>query len=248
MRTATNTLKSLVLDTLLPPGCASCTAPVTDNGALCPSCWSRLRLIERPVCARLGLPLAYDMGPDGLSAQAIATPPAYDRARAVCLYSDIARALVHQLKYRDHLETAKTMARAMWRAGRDLLDGAALIVPVPLHRRRLWYRRSNQAAELAREIARLAHCEFHGTALKRVRATRRQVGLTRPERTLNVRGAFRVPPQIRSAIVDRHIVVVDDVITTGATVEAATRSLRRAGAGGVDVLVFARVGGEANLG
>ncbi len=245
MITLANTWKSVALDALMPPVCAACTAPVGEAFGLCPGCWSRLKLIEKPCCDRLGLPFAYDLGPEGISAQAIADPPRYDRARAVCLYGDVARALVHRLKYKDQLETAKTMARGMWRAGRDLLHKRSVVVPVPLHRWRLWCRRSNQAAELAREIARLGRCTFCPEGVERIRATRQQVGLSKAERALNVRGAFRVPSRMQVAIAGREIVLVDDVLTTGSTVDAVTRSLRRAGAERVDVLVFARVGREA---
>ncbi len=127
--------------------------PVAQHGTLCASCWSGLRLIEKPYCARLGIPFAYDLGPNALSAEAIADPPPFDRCRAVAAYDGVARDLVHGLKYRDRLELAAWMANWMRRAGADIIAEADVVVPVPLHRRRLWHRRFNQAAELARMVA-----------------------------------------------------------------------------------------------
>ncbi|PLX38639.1 MAG: amidophosphoribosyltransferase [Hyphomicrobiales bacterium] len=234
-----------VVDAVLPPVCLACRRPVADVDALCSSCWSGLRLIERPYCERLGTPFAYDLGSGALSAAAIAEPPPFNRARAVAVYSGAARDLVHGLKYRDRHDVATYLARMMVRAGSELLDEDTVLVPVPLHRWRLWRRRFNQSALLAERIASTAHCRVEPAALVRIRATRQQVGLTCNERARNVQGAFRVDPDSRAAIDGRRVVLVDDVLTTGATVNACTRALLRAGAAEVDVLVFARVvGGE----
>ena len=140
------------LDVALPPLCPACREPVGGNG-LCAPCWSKLSLIAPPYCERLGIPFAYDPGPGVLSMQAIADPPAYHRARAAVRYDDIARTLVHALKYGDRLDLAPTMGRWMARAGRELLADADALVPVPLHWRRLWARRFNQSALLAKAIA-----------------------------------------------------------------------------------------------
>jgi ComF family protein len=228
-------------DIALPPQCLSCDAPLADHGSLCPRCWAKLRLIEKPYCARLGIPFAYDLGPGALSAEAIADPPPFDRCRAVATYDDVARALVHGLKYRDRLDLAGWMAQWMLRAGADLLTDAAVVVPVPLHRRRLWRRRFNQSAQLGRVVAEAADKPFRPLALARVRHTAQQVGLSASERNRNVQGAFQVPPAARMDIAGRRVLLVDDVFTTGATARAATRALLRGGAAAVDVLVFARV-------
>ena len=137
----------------MPPQCLACHALTADAGSLCPSCWSRLTLIEKPYCARLGIPFAYDLGEGALSAEAIADPPPFDRCRAVAAFDDVARQLVHGLKYRDRLELAQWMAGWMMRAGGELIAEAGVVVPVPLHRRRLWWRRFNQSALLARTVA-----------------------------------------------------------------------------------------------
>jgi len=232
----------VVLDTALPPLCASCRAPLGNPGGLCPACWSRVSFIAPPYCERLGIPFAYDAGPGILSMEAIADPPSYGRARAAVRYDDVARDLVHRLKYGDRLDLATTMGRWMARAGRELLEDADALVPVPLHWRRLWGRRFNQAAVLAQVVAATGGGlpVFTG-ALRRRRATLQQVGLSRNERAVNVQGAFAVTPEGRAAIHDNRLVLIDDVLTSGATIDACARTLLRAGARNVDVLVFARV-------
>ena len=230
-----------VLDVALPPLCPACREPVEDQ-ALCAACWSKLSFIARPYCERLGIPFAYDVGQGLLSMEAIADPPAYNRARAAVRYDDVARALIHAFKYGDRLDLAPTLGRWTASAGRELLADADALVPVPLHWQRLWARRFNQSASMAQAVSAvsgvpvLAH-----SALKRVKATAHQVGLNQAERAVNVQGAFRVPPEGKADITGRRLVLVDDVLTSGATVEACTRALLRAGAANVDVLVFARV-------
>ncbi|MGO4712051.1 ComF family protein [Bradyrhizobium sp. 2TAF24] len=230
----------LTLDVALPTLCVACREPVAGEG-VCAACWAQLSFIAPPCCPRLGIPFVYDPGPGLLSMEAIAAPPAYERARAAVRYDDTAKALVHGLKYQDRSDLAPVMGRWMARAGRELLDDAEVMVPVPLHWRRAWSRRFNQSGLLARVVATQAGLPVASDALRRVKATRQQVGLTRSERSDNVQGAFQVPPHRRSAIAGRHVVLVDDVLTSGATVDACARALLRAKARQVDVLVFARV-------
>src|SRR5271163_1145100 len=228
------------LDLVLPTLCPACREPVEGRG-LCPACWSKLSFITRPYCERLGIPFAYDPGPGILSMEAIADPPAYQRARAAVRFDEISRALVHALKYGDRLDLAPMMGRWISHAGREILAEADALVPVPLHWRRLWARRFNQSAMLAAAISAESKVPVAGKALKRIKATAQQVGLTRSERALNVQGAFRVPPQGKGAVAGRRLVLVDDVLTSGATVDGCARALLRAGAANVDVLIFARV-------
>jgi ComF family protein len=228
------------LDVALPPLCPGCRDLVTDNG-LCPAYWSRLAFIAPPYCPRLGIPFAYDPGPGILSMQAIADPPAYQRARAAVRYDDVARALVHAFKYGDRLDLAPLMGRWMVRAGHELIGEADALVPVPLHWRRLWTRRFNQSAALAEAIARASGVAVVHTPLRRVKATAQQVGLSRAERATNVQGAFHVAPAAKGEVAGRRLIVIDDVLTSGATADACARALLRAGAAQVDVLVFARV-------
>jgi ComF family protein len=229
------------LEFALPLLCPSCREPLGEGVGLCASCWSRLSLIEPPYCARLGIPFVFDPGAGLLSMEAIANPPAYDRARAAVRYDDVAASLVHQLKYGDRLDLAPMMGRWMARAGRELLADANGVVPVPLHWRRLWARRFNQSAALAGAISALCGVPVMHGGLKRVRATPQQVGLSKAERADNVQGVFRVPAEQKAEITGQRIVLVDDVLTSGATVDACARALLRAGAAHVDVLVFARV-------
>jgi len=230
-----------ILDIALPPLCPSCRAPLGDGAGLCAECWSKLSLIEKPYCARLGIPFTYDPGPGLLSMEAIADPPAYDRARAAVRYDDIARALVVAFKFNDRLDLAPMMGRWMARAGGELLAEADALLPVPLHWRRLWARRFNQAAALAGAISELSGVPVLHGALARVRATPQQVGLSKSDRAGNVQGAFKVPPERKADIAGKRLVLVDDVLTSGATVDTCARTLLRAGAAHVDVLVFARV-------
>lgn len=229
------------IDFALPPLCLACRKPVASDGGLCGECWRGLRSIERPFCEVLGTPFTYDLGPGAVSADAIANPPAFDRARAAVVYDGVARDLVHRLKYGDKGDLARWMAGWMLRAGADLLTDAQLVVPVPLHRGRLWSRRFNQAAHLAHAIGRSRGLPVASQCLERVRATRQQVGLSAADRSKNVKGAFRLSTGGSAVAQDRRILLVDDVLTTGATVDACARALRRGGAKCIDVLVFARV-------
>lgn len=228
------------LNIALPPLCLACRQLVSEKG-LCAACWGKLSFIAPPYCERLGIPFAYDPGPGVLSMQALADPPSYQRARAAVRYDEVARTLVHALKYGDRLELAPLMGRWIARAGHELLAQADALVPVPLHWRRLWMRRFNQSTLLAKAISHASGVPITETALKRVKATTQQVGLSKSERAQNVQGAFRVPPESKPAIKGRRFILVDDVLTSGATVDACARRLLRAGAANVDVLVFARV-------
>jgi ComF family protein len=230
----------LALDIALPTLCVACREPVHGEG-VCAACWSKLSFIAAPYCPRLGIPFVYDPGPELLSMEAIANPPAYSRARAAVRYDDVARTLVHALKYQDRTDLAPAMGRWMARAGQPLLGEADLLVPVPLHWKRGWSRRYNQSGALARVIERQSGVKLVTGALQRVRQTQQQIGLSRNERASNVQGAFKVAPDRKSDIAGRRVVLVDDVLTSGATVDACARALLRAKAAQVDVLVFARV-------
>lgn len=188
----------------------------------------------------MGTPFSHDMGEGFLSAEAIANPPPFERARAAVAYSGVARDMVRGLKYNDRTDLAPWMARWMVRAGADLVADADVIVPVPLHWRRFLSRRFNQSAELARAVSELSGVRFEPTTIKRVKKTRQQVGLTSMQREDNVRAAFRVAPDTEIKVRGQRVLVVDDVYTTGATVSAVTKALSKAGAT-VDVLTFARV-------
>lgn len=234
-------LSELSVQALFPPACVGCGRHVAQAGSLCATCWRGMRLIERPWCAVLGTPFAYEMGEGVVSPEAIAAPPPFRRARAAVAYGGVARKMVQALKYRDRADLAPWMAGWMLRAGAELLADSHVVVPVPLHRARFFSRRFNQSAELARAIARMSGLPFEPGAVLRVRATRQQVGLGLAERQGNVRGAFQVPAEADILVRGRNVLLVDDVYTTGATVSAIAKTLMRAGAASVDVLTFARV-------
>jgi ComF family protein len=243
---ALRTFSRATLDFIYPPTCLACRAATAEAGALCPRCWREMRFIERPFCERLGAPFERDLGPGLISPQAIADPPVYGRARAATRFEDgPARRLVHRLKYSDRMELAKPLGRWMARAGADILREADVLTPIPLHPLRLIARRFNQAAALAAAVGQYAAKPCDPSLLARVKATRAQVGLSRTQRAENVQGAFRVPSKAEPRVKGRRIVLVDDVLTSSATANAAARALLRAGAAGVDVLVFARVVTEA---
>jgi ComF family protein len=234
-------LGGMLLDLAYPPTCLACDAPVAVPDTLCPRCFSGLRPITAPLCPRLGLPFAVSLGPDALSAEALADPPPFERARAAVVYGAVARTLVSRLKYGDRPELARFCARLMAGAGRDIWDGMSIIVPVPLHPARLRERRYNQSAELAQALGRQTGLEVDPMLVRRVRRTRQQVGLSGDGRQRNVAGAFAAHPDIALRIKGRRVVLVDDVYTTGATTKAVTRTLLRAGVDAVDVVTFARV-------
>lgn len=234
-------LPGVAVDFLLPPRCVACRARTAAGQGVCPQCWGGLDFIEAPLCARTGRPFVYDPGEGIVSAAALARPSEISRVRAAVRFGDVSRLMVHGLKYNDRLEFGPVIARLMLRAGRDLVEAADLVVPVPLHRRRQWQRRYNQSALLARRIAQLAERPCDAAVLERVRATRAQVGLDWAARRRNVRKAFAVRAGARRRLEGRNFLLVDDVFTTGATAQACARALLDAGAARVDLVVFAMV-------
>lgn len=231
----------VIADLMMPPVCLHCHAPLASHDALCPACWQQIAFIRSPLCDRLGTPLPFDPGGTVVSAAAQMNPPAFDRARAVARFDGIMRDLVHDLKFRDRQDALKMFGRWLADAGRDLLADADLITPVPLARLRLLQRRFNQAALLGAEVAAQTGIAHDPLLLARIRRTAPQVGLTQEQRRTNVAGAFAVTPGRGHAIEGRSILLVDDVITTGATAEACARVLKREGATRVDVLALALV-------
>jgi ComF family protein len=235
------------LDQIYPPLCLSCDGPVAHADALCPTCFRKLRAITRPWCPVLGLPFDVDLGQDARSAEAIADPPPFERARSAVIYNEIARKLVSRLKYGDRPELARFCARLMATAGSELIADKPVIVPVPLHVFRQFERRYNQSAELARALARITALNCDPGLIVRSRRTKQQVGLSADARRRNVAGAFTVRPGAAARLGDRRVLLVDDVITTGSTVKAVTHALNRAGIDKVDVISFARVVTGADL-
>ncbi len=229
-----------LLDQILPPVCLKCRVPVDAPGQLCSTCWQDITFLADPQCAVCGLPFPFETAPETQCAACIGDPPAYDRARAAMLYDEASRGLILAFKHGDRLEGAASFARWMMRAGAALVSPDSLLVPVPLHRWRLLHRRYNQAALLAQAIHRETGLAWDPRILRRVRATPSQGSLTAAGRRRNVAGAF-VPHDDADLKLDgRRVILVDDVLTTGATVEACANVLRRGGAQRVDVLTLAR--------
>lgn len=234
-----------VLDAVLPPRCLACQEPMAPPGGLCPDCWPLVRFLAEPLCRRCGIPMA---GPGVEVCGACADhPPAYGQARAVFAYEDGSRDLILRLKHADALAGVPVLARWMLRPGAEMLRTADWLVPVPLHWRRLFQRRYNQSAELARALARIAGVRALPDGLVRTRRTPSQGGLSRRQRQANVRDAFAVPHRHQARVRGGHAVVIDDVMTTGATVDACAAALLAAGARRVDVLCLARVEEGASL-
>lgn len=232
-----------VLDAVLPPLCLCCGTVVAEPGTLCPECWSRMGFLAPPLCHACGHPFDIDPGAEGLAlcGPCLAKAPPWGRARAVLRYDDASKPLVLRFKHADRLEGAAPFARWMARAGAELLADAEIIVPVPLHRWRLLARRYNQAAVLAQGLGRLSGVAVAPDALVRLRRTVSQGHMDREERRRNVAGAFAIPDSRRPRIEGRRVLLVDDVLTTGATTGECSRVLSKAGAASVDVLTLGRV-------
>jgi ComF family protein len=230
------------LDLLFPPLCVACRAHVADPGSLCPDCWRQISFIEGPSCFACGLPFDIDPGGETVCAACHAKPPRFDQACSVMRYDEASKRLVLALKWADRLDLSPAFARWMERTGRSLLEDSDLIVPVPLHRWRLWRRRYNQAAVIAQMLARASGRPYAPTLLQRLRATPSQGKMTSAKaRRRNMLGAFAVPKSRRAEVKGRTVLLVDDVLTTGATLDACARSLKRAGAARVLALTLARV-------
>lgn len=231
-----------LLDFVYPPLCIACRAPVADPHNLCAACWSSVSFLGGPGCAHCGLPFEIDPGPGTLCAGCHAHPPDFDRARAVMRYDEASKGPILALKRADRLDIAPAFANWLARSGAELIAETELIVPVPLHRSRLWQRRFNQSALLASGLSRLTGIKADPLALTRTRATKSQGAMPSAKaRRRNVRGAFKVADGRLAAVKGRTVLVVDDVYTTGATLNACAKALKRAGAERVLALTLARV-------
>lgn len=228
------------LDLILPPACLGCGEPVSDPQALCPACFGKTDFLGDPACVQCGHPFEL-AGSGDRCASCLASPPSFDHARAVFAYTAESRHLVLNLKHRDRLEAVPAFAGWLMRIGQPILAEADWVIPVPLARSRLFTRRYNQAAELARALSRLSGVPAGVDMLLRQRATETQGRKSRLARRRNVRGAFAVHPRWANRLEGARIVLVDDVLTTGATVGECARVLKRGGAAEVSVLSLARV-------
>jgi ComF family protein len=233
-----------MVNAVLPPQCLACDALVATPGSLCAECWTDAKFITAPQCSICGTPYSFDPGADLVCGACSRARPLYDRARSVLRYDDLGRRLVVGFKHGDRTHGAPTFGRWLSRAGSELIADADLVTPVPLHRLRLIRRRFNQSAMLAQAICRspAGHAlQFAPDLLLRRRHTPSQAGLNAVQRRQNVRNAFSVNPRRIAQLDGKRVLLVDDVLTTGATVSECARILSRAGAARVDVLTLARV-------
>ena len=234
----------VLLDLVLPPRCIACGEEVHGVDALCVACWRKVTFLGEPCCACCGLPFDHDLGAGALCGACVEAPPAFDRARSALRYDDGSRGLILAFKHGDRLHGAPAFGEWMRRAGASLLADADLIMPVPLHWTRLFTRRFNQAALLAHAIHRAGGPRVAPDWLMRRRRTPSQGEFGPEGRQRNVRSAFTLKPG--ASVRGLKIVLVDDVLTTGATLEECARVLKRAGAVRVDALALARSFRTAN--
>jgi ComF family protein len=242
MRRLGGRLGGAVLDALLPPGCLTCDAPVAAQGTLCAGCWGGLHLLTPPFCRRCGVPFLHaGQAVAGLCPGCAEAPPAFAAARAALRYDEGAKRLLLPFKHADRTELAGPLAQRMARAGAELLERAELIAPVPLHWRRLLARRYNQAALLAAKLARGAGLPCVPDLLRRTRPTPPLGERRAADRAALLEGAFALSPRAARRIEGRRVLLVDDVMTSGATAAACAAVLLAGGARAVDVLAAARV-------
>lgn len=230
----------MLADLLFPPRCPSCQEQVAGDGNFCAPCFSKLRMIDAPMCSCCGIPFVVSVEADMCCPTCLETTPEFQMARAALVYDAVSAPLITALKFHDQWAGLNRYVQMMLRAGQPVLLGAELLVPVPLHWRRLWRRRFNQSALLAYGISKQKAIVCAPQLLQRVLHTKPQARLDKAERMKNVKHAFAVPDDAREMLHDKIVVLVDDVVTTGATVNACARALKRAGAKEVRVLSLAR--------
>ena len=236
LKSAVSRLFRSVLDFALPPRCGGCGTIVDEVDSFCADCWRKLEFLGPGGCTHCGLPL--EATDAEICAVCLARPPRLDRIRAAVAYDDISRSIALRLKYGRKVALARTMSRYMQPLIGDLPSGA-ILVPVPLHRSRLWQRGFNQAAMVAKELSRRIGAPVALDALKRTRATPPLKGLNMRQRRRTVAGAFRTSGA--TELRGQTILLIDDVLTTGSTANACARVLKRAGAARVELISWARV-------
>jgi ComF family protein len=229
-----------LVDLVLPPRCPGCGVLVEGDLQFCAVCWNALRFISDPACQSCGKPFADGRDDDLVCAECLADPPLHDGIRAAVIYDDLSRSIVLKLKHGGKIGLARLVARHLQRHLPSERDGVILI-PVPLHRWRLWQRGFNQSILIARSLAAPNGLPVETDVLRRIRATPPLKGMTRKQRSQAIRGVFDIPRDRHPRISGKHVLLIDDVYTTGATTRACVRLLKQAGAARVTIYCWARV-------
>ena len=227
----------------MPPLCLNCDQGISRNQALCPSCWKAIHFITSPFCEQCGLPFEVPVEKGTLCTECLTDPPPFTAARSVYLYDEASKGMILKFKHGDQLHPSMAMGEWMRRVIQDFLPTVDLILPVPLHRWRLWRRRYNQAALLAKAMSRHTGKDVALDALRRIKPTASQGHQNRAERERNVKGAFGVDKNWHQQIKGKNLLLVDDVMTSGATIRACCTVLQKAGASTIYVATLARVMG-----
>jgi ComF family protein len=229
-----------LLDMILPPRCIVTGDLVERMGILAPEAWQKLQFIQPPHCECCGIPFAVEMGDGLLCTDCLQNPPAFAKARAALVYDDESKKVILNFKYGDRTDFIPTLTNWLSQAGFEMLARTDFLVPIPLHPWRLWVRRYNQAALLAEGLAKATGLKTYPTLLKRVKKTKQHQGMSKAERYKNIANAFALSKRDEALVKGKTITLIDDVLTTGATVSEATRVLYKAGAQTIYVLTIAR--------
>ena len=235
-----NPAVSQLLDIVYPPQCIACGTNVHENGTICAHCWGDINFITDPQCEMCGFPFDFEVAGSHICAGCAKDPPQFSKARAVFLYDDASRRMVTSFKYSDRTENRAAYAKWMARVGADMLQDADFIVPVPLHFFKLIMRKYNQAALLAHEIAKITGKKVIADAIIRNKYTKTQAAFSHKGRFKNINGAFEVNKKYLDILRDKKILLVDDVITTGATANECAKVLINAKVAKVELLTLAK--------
>jgi len=227
------------IDIIFPPKCLSCKVYIESDGGLCHKCWEEIDFISSPQCYSCGTPFEIQTSNDNICGKCIATPPKYSMARSVLRYNEKSSKLITNFKYYDSTHACHHFARWLSRTGEDMIADTDIITPVPLHKMRLLTRRYNQCALLCNSLSELTGKVTYNNLLIRHKNTKPQAGLEFNKRINNVKSAFKINPDLIEQINNKNILLIDDVMTTGSTIDSCTKTLLKSGARNVYVLTIA---------